>query len=175
MGFRADFTKVLAFVGAFCALTAGSAFSENINSKLDGLSSTEKISVVLCVRGAVSVNYRDTVGHNLKKGGSDATWALKINAIENTQMSELARAAGWTDMDTYYKAETDAIEQLIQGKLSFDNYRSSAQQNSIKLRKILDVEIARQKQHKENFQTFNSICKDISSTVISKAKAVASK
>ena len=175
MGLIANSTKIVALVGASFALMAGSAFSENINSRLEGLSSTEKISVVLCVRGEISINYRDTVSHNLKNGGSDATWALKINAIENAQMSELAKAAGWSDMETYYKEETDTVELYIRGKLNFESYRLSAQQNAVKLKKILDTELARHAEHKNNFQTLGKICKDISSTVISKAKIIASK
>jgi hypothetical protein len=175
MGLRADFAKVLAFSIACFALAGGNAFSDNINGKLDRLTSTEKISVVLCARGAISINYRDTVAQNLKVGGSDATWALKVSAAETAQMSELAKAANWADMETYYKAEADAIARLIQGRISFDDYKHLSQKNSLNLKTILDFELMRQEAHKKNFQKLDSVCKDISSTIIAKAKVVASK
>lgn len=149
--------------------------SDYISSKLSGLSSTEKISVVICVRGAVSNNYRDTVARNLKAGGGDVTWALKVNAIENSQMSALAQAADWTEMEMYYKAEADSIELLIQGKVNFESYQSSAHKNKIVLKDILEVEGTRQDAHEKNFRKFESICTEISSTIIGKAKAIASK
>lgn len=149
--------------------------SDDIISKLSELSPTEKISVVLCVRGAISNNYRDTMAHNLKAGGSAAVWALKVSAIENSQMSQLARAAGWPEMAKYYDKETNGVEQLIRGTINFEKYRLIVQRNAIDLMKTLNTEIARQNDHKNNFQIFSSICKDISSRFISTAKASASK
>lgn len=146
-----------------------------ISSKLSGLSPAEKISVVICVRGVVGNNFRDTVASNLKAGGSDATWALKVSASENSQMSQLARAAGWSEMAKYYDEETDGVEQLIRGAINFEKYRSIAQRNAIELKRALDTEIPRQNDHKDNLRTFSSICMDISSKFISTAKALASK
>lgn len=146
-----------------------------LSLKLPGLSPTEKISIVLCVRGAVSNNYRDTVAHNLKAGEDDVTWALKVNATENSQMSALAQAADWTEMELYYKSEADSIELLIQGKINFESYKSLAHKNKIVLKDILEAEAVRQDAHYKNFQKLESICTEISSTIIGKAKAIASK
>lgn len=156
-------------------LLAGGAFAGNeAYPSLDGLSSSEKKSVVLCVRGTVSNNYRDTVAHNLAAGGSDATWAMKINALENVQMSDLARAADWIDLETYYRIETDNIEELIRGKTGIEEYKSVSKQNSLKLGKILEPEIKNQSEHTKNFQKFSIVCKSIASKIIGKAKAASS-
>lgn len=149
--------------------------SDDIISKLSGLSQTEKISLVLCVRGGISNNYRNTVAHDLRVGGGDTNWAMKVNAAENVQMSELAKAANWADMDTYYRAEANAIEKLIQGKISFDEYKSLSKKNSLNLKKILDFELMRQEAHKKNFQELDSVCKGLSAAIIAKAKVVSSK
>lgn len=175
MGSRADFTIIMPLATVSCALMAGNAFSEDTHPELDELSPTEKISLVLCVRGAVSINYRDTVAQNLKVGGSDATWALKVNAAESVQMSELAKAANWATMETHYTAEADAAERLIQGRISFDDYKSLSQKNSLALKAVLDFELTRQETHKKNFQKLASVCKDVAYSIIAKAKIVTSK
>ncbi|MER9227731.1 hypothetical protein NKI39_19205 [Mesorhizobium sp. M0664] len=142
--------------------------------ELAGLTSAEKRSVVLCVRGAISTNYRDTVAHNLQKGGNDTAWALKVSGFESAQMNELAKAADWPDMVTYYQAETDAAEKLIQGKLSWGGYGNAERQNNGVLKKIFDSDPIGLDEHKRNFQKFEAVCKDISSSFIVRAKGSAS-
>lgn len=164
---------VVAVVSFF--LLAGGAFAGNeAYPSLDGLTLSEKKSVVLCVRGTISNNYRDTIAHNLAEGGSDATWAMKVNALENVQMYDLARAADWIDLETYYRQETDNIQELIRGKSDIENYKSLSKQNSLNLGKILEKELANQSEHKKNFQKFASVCKRIASTIVAKAKVVSS-
>lgn len=158
------------------------ALSETLNANLDslvkehltGLTETEKRSVVLCVRGTISNNFRDTVAHNLGAGGDAATWALKVNAAENTLMSDLAAEAAWTGLATYYKLEADATVRLIQGSLSADRYKVEARKNSVALKAELDQEGSSIEEHKLNFIRFGSACKSISTGIIFLAKSTAS-
>lgn len=139
MGINENRTSQRVIAVASLLLLSGRAFAGNETyPSLDGLTLSEKKSVVLCVRGTISNNYRDTVAHNLAEGGSDATWAMKVNALENVQMSDLARAADWLDLETYYRQETDNIQELIRGKSDIENYRSVSKQNSMNLGKILE-------------------------------------
>lgn len=165
----------LAFLMQGQTIPANSAdWKTQIEAKLVGLSATEKKSVLLCVRGGISVNYRDTVAQSLQKGGNDTVWALKISGFENVQMAELAKAASWPDMQTYYEAETRAVRRLIEGKLDWDGYENASRQNEAALKRIFDTDTTGQDEHKRNFQTFEAICKDISSGFIVRAKASAS-
>ncbi|KAB2783176.1 hypothetical protein [Brucella anthropi] len=175
MGINENRTSKRAIAVASLLLLSGRAFAENeAYPSLDGLTLSEKKSVVLCVRGTISNNYRDTVAHNLAEGGSDATWAMKVNALENVQMSDLARAADWIDMETYYRQETDNIQELIRGKTGIEEYKSVSKQNSLELGKILEPEIKNQSEHTKNFQKFSIVCKSIASKIIGKAKAASS-
>lgn len=166
--------KPVVAVASFFLLAGGAFAGNEAYPSLDGLTLSEKKSVVLCVRGTISNNYRDTIAHNLAAGGSDATWAMKVNALENVQMSDLARAADWIDLETYYRQETDNIQELIRGKSDIENYKSLSKQNSLNLGKILEKELANQSEHKKNFQKFASVCKSIASTIVAKAKVVSS-
>ncbi|TPN28363.1 hypothetical protein FKO01_21840 [Mesorhizobium sp. B2-3-3] len=149
--------------------------SPGVLSDLAGLNAVEKKSIVLCVRGTISVNYRDTVSQNFQSGGDDSAWALKVNALESGQMSDLAKAANWIDMQTYYDAETDATERLIRGELTIDSYKDAARQNSGALKKTLDGEAANMNEHRRNFEKLGPICKTVSTAIIGKAKAAASR
>lgn len=175
MGIDENRTSKRVIAVASLLLLSGRAFAGNeAYPSLDGLTLSEKKSVVLCVRGTISNNYRDTVAHNLAEGGSDATWAMKVNALENVQMSDLARAADWIDLETYYRQETDNIQELIRGKSDFEKYKTVSKQNSLNLSKILEKELANQSEHKRNFQQFASVCKSIASKIVAKAKVVSS-
>ncbi|ESX23892.1 hypothetical protein [Mesorhizobium sp. LSJC264A00] len=181
MGLKGHSIRGGFFVAAWLILTQGQALPQSqgqsqydIDPKLVGLSATERKSVLLCVRGTISINYRDTVAQNFLKGGNDAAWALKVSGFESLQMSELAKAADWPDMETYYNAETKAAEQLIEGKLSRDGYEDVARQNKGALKRIFDADSTGLDEHKRNFQRFQAICNDISSTFIVRAKGSAS-
>jgi hypothetical protein len=142
--------------------------------ELTGLTPFEQKSVVLCVRGTINKNYSDTVANALKMGGREGLWALKVHGLENMQMSELARAAKWTEMESYYRTETINVEKLIRGQSSNDAYMLASKNNESNIKRTLEPEIARQSEHARNFQKLASVCKGISSTIISKAKAGAS-
>jgi len=145
-----------------------------VKENLTGLSEREKRSVVLCVRGTISTNFRDTVAHNLRAGGEAAAWALKVNATENTLMSDLATEAAWTGLATYYKLEADATVRLIRGSLSADRYKLEARKNSVALKAELEQESPSIEEHKLNFIKFGSECKSISTGIIFLAKSSAS-
>ncbi|TIR28289.1 MAG: hypothetical protein E5X07_22640 [Mesorhizobium sp.] len=89
-------------------------------------------------------------------------------------MAELAKAVGWPDMQAYHEAETDAAQRLIEGKLNWDGYEDAARQNKVALKKIFDTDPTELDEHKRNFQKFESICKDLASTFIVRAKGSAS-
>lgn len=145
---------------------AGEIFAE--------LTPTQQKSVVLCVRGKVNINYRDTVAHNLKLGGSDALWALKINGIENGQMSILAKAANWTEMTGYYEMEADNVTKLIRGEIGFDKYRLLSKDSQKLLSAALAPESSWQSAHNRNFQKFARECDELATKIIGSAKVAAS-
>ncbi|WP_156958802.1 hypothetical protein [Labrenzia sp. DG1229] len=145
---------------------AGEIFSE--------LPPTQQKSIVLCVRGRVNINFQDTVAHNLKLGGSDALWALKINGFENAQMSRLAKAANWTEMTGYYEMEADNASKLIRGEIGFEKYRLLSKDSQKLLSAALTRESSWQSAHNRNFQKFARECEELATKIIGSAKVAAS-
>jgi hypothetical protein len=94
------------------------------------------------VRGKVSINYRDTVAHNLQIGGSDALWALKINGFESAQLSNLAEAASWTELASYYSVEAENVTKLIRGEINIDTYHWASKENESPLETALAPEMS---------------------------------
>lgn len=145
---------------------------DGADEKLSSLTSFEQRSVVLCVRGKISINYRDTVAPNLKAGGDKALWALKVTGLESLQMSELAKAASWAEMESYYKMEAMNVQLLIrQGPSGYDSYVRASKLNEGNLKQVLKPEIPRQSEHARNFEKYASVCQGISSAIIGTAKA----
>lgn len=137
------------------------------------LTPTQQKSVVLCVRGRVSINYKETVAHNLKLGGSNALWALKINGFENAQMSILAKSANWTKMTGYFEMEADNVSKLIRGEIDFDKYRLLSKNSQEFLSAALAPERSWQSAHGRNFQKFARECEELASKIIGSAKVAA--
>lgn len=138
------------------------------------LDPVQRKSLVLCVRGTVSMNFEKTVAHNLRSGGDDATWALKVHAFENHLMVEVAAAAGWSGMRDYYKQEAHDVAKLIRGEIEFSQYRQMAKQNKGRLATVLAPETSRHSVHENNFSILKEPCDDVASAVIGRAKAAAS-
>ncbi|WP_417681266.1 hypothetical protein [Roseibium sp.] len=150
------------------------SLSEKAAELFSKLASVEQKSVILCVRGRVNLNYRDTVAHNLQLGGSDALWALKIYGIENAQMSRLAKAANWTVMASYYELEAENVSKLIRGEIEFDNYRTISKDSQKLLSAALAPESSKQYVHSRNFEKFADECGELATEVIGSAKVAAS-
>ncbi len=149
-------------------------FTDEITKQLNSLEELERKSTVLCVRGTVAVNYSKTVSHNLAKGGSDATWALKINAVESAYMAQLADYAGWTELKNYYDIEAQNTSKLIRGEFNIDAYKAASKTNERPLANALAPEMARQDYHSANFIKLKTVCDSIAKSIIGMAKIRAS-
>jgi hypothetical protein len=150
------------------------SLSEMAAAFFSEITAIEKRSVVLCVRGKVSINYKDTVAHNLQIGGSDALWAMKINALENVQMSGLAEAASWTELKKFYDIEAENITQIIRGKTNLNEYLLASKENQRLLKTALTPELLRQAEHDRNFKKYSDECEKLSTKLIGNTKALAS-
>lgn len=155
------------------ATRQGFQWSE-LSGRVGSLDPVQRKSLVLCVRGKVSTNFEETVAHNLRSGGGDATWALKVHAFENHLMVEVAEAAGWSGMQDYYEQEANAAAKLIRGEIEFSQYRQMAMQNEGRLATVLAQETSRHSVHENNFSILKEPCDDVASAVIGRAKAAAS-
>lgn len=138
------------------------------------LDPVQRKSLVLCVRGRVSTNFKETVAHNLRSGGNDAAWALKVHASENYLMVEVAEAAGWSGMQDYYEREARASKKLVRGEIAFSEYRQVAKQNEGRLATVLAPEASRQSVHESNFSRLDQLCDEVALAVIGRAKYAAS-
>ena len=143
-------------------------------SRFSSLDPVQKRSLVLCVRGRVSTNFKETVAHNLRSGGNDAAWALKVHASENYLMVEVAEAAGWSGMQDYYEREARASKKLVRGEIAFSEYRQVAKQNEGRLATVLAPEASRQTVHESNFSRLDQLCDEVALAVIGRAKYAAS-
>ncbi len=146
----------------------------DLPSKLSSLDPLERKSLVLCVRAAVKTNFKETVAHNLQAGGAEATWALKVSALESYFMIDVARAAGWAEMKEYYSYEARDLEALIRNKIDSIEYRQAAKRNERRLASALAPETSRQSLHASNFSKLSELCDDVATAVIGKAKVAAS-
>ncbi|MEL7453073.1 MAG: hypothetical protein AAGJ50_06860 [Pseudomonadota bacterium] len=147
---------------------------ENLSTAFAPLSSIKRRTLVLCIRGTIKRNFEDTVAHNLGAGGSDTTWALKVSAIESQMMIEVAQAASWAGLRTYYDHEAKSLEALIQGTIGLEEYRGLAKQNEQRLTTALAPEAANMAMHSRNFVELEALCADVAAVLIGRAKAIAS-
>lgn len=155
------------------ATRQGFQWSE-LSGRVGSLDPLQRKSLVLCVRGKVSMNFEETVAHNLRPGGEEAMWALKVHAFENHLMVEVAEAAGWSEMQDYYEQEANAAAKLIRGEIELSQHRQMAKQNEGRLATVLAPETSRLSVHENNFSILKEPCDDVASAVIGRAKGFAS-
>lgn len=148
-------------------------FSRMAVELFSDLTPFERKSIVLCVRGQIHVNYRDTVAQNLKKGSSDTLWALKVNSFENARMEKLSEEAHWPALYRYYKVETSNMAKLIKGEIDFSEYRSLSEKNKKLIDLAISPEMARKAEHEKNFHKYDDKCTELSNRIIGEAKILA--
>ncbi len=150
---------------------AQEVWSKNV---VTGLGTLDRQALVLCVRGTISVNFKDTVAHNFAAGGSDSTWALKVSAHESRLMYELATDAGWVPVAEYYRIESVNAADLIRGTITLEKYRELSKSNEV----ILGSELSRLQESMQKVEVamkaIYPLCQSISTKLIGSAKLRAS-
>ena len=147
----------------------------SINTRITALSSFERRSIVLCVRGQFTLNYDKTVKHNLSSDAKNQLWAWKVYSRASAQMSLLAETAGWSEMSQYFRHEALDSSSVIRGQIDLAQYRTLTKKNESTLDAALKIEPPRLADHTANFQKHRQLCNDASSQVIGDAKLHASK
>lgn len=147
----------------------------SINTRIMALSSFERRSIVLCVRGQFILNYDKTVKHNLSGDAKHQLWAWEVYSRASAQMSRLTEAAGWPGMSQYFRQEALDSSSVIRGQIDLMQYRTLTKKNESTLDAALKFEHPRLADHAANMQKHEKLCKDASSYVIGDAKLHASK
>jgi hypothetical protein len=149
--------------------------AKNASQYFDDIEYFEKKALFLCIRGQVELNYARTVEHNLEKGGDDALWAMKVQAVEFYMLKELASLALWREIVKYYDLETNNITQYIRGeidKILYNNNKKNnkeifiAEYNLLKHRELELVKV---------FDKYHNICRELSNKIIINAKSQTTK
>jgi hypothetical protein len=138
------------------------------------LDPVKRRSLLLCVRGTISVDFQETVADNLLPGGDDFAWALKVQAWENHLMVEIAMAADWFEMQEYYGQEALISQKLIRGEIGTSEYRQLAKRNEVRLAATLSPEMSQQSIHARNFTELKALCDEVAFSIIGRAKTAAS-
>lgn len=147
---------------------------DEVVSQIAALDPLERRSLVLCVRGSVTVNFDKTVKPNLSKGASDALWAVKIYSRASAKQAQLAAKAGWPEMEQYFKREALDAAALIRGEIEQAEYQRRAKANESVLARALTPERARMREHETIMRKHQALCERAATLVIADAKVFAS-
>ncbi len=144
------------------------------SAEINAMDEIAKQSLFLCVRGSVSVNWRDTLSTAFAKGGSDTLWVLKVSAFESYQLQELARQFGIEEFRRYYSEDVEDLEGFIAGRYDRQRYIDLGKANLSSLSDYMARQEKIKAVHALNFIKYRPLCDDISSYIIAKSKVVAS-
>jgi hypothetical protein len=125
----------------------------------------EQKLMLVCLRGEFTLNHQRTVIPNAGDSREKFLWSLKIYARVHFRMSMFADSIGWTEASEYLRTEATNMENLINGKITTDEYNTKYDQNWPNW-----VEAIKTLVEAKPTEELRMICKEISTQVIGEAK-----
>lgn len=157
---------------ALMLLVSTSARSESWESMaawVKSLNPTEQRIALVGLSGRVAKNLEATVYPNIKGNPSNLLWALKINAISDARLSELATQS--PELASFFRERAESLTLVIRGEQTFAVYTNASNGRMERFRKVIEGFDSQEVGHFE--QAYGERLTRIANMLIATSKLVA--